>query len=414
MKVLGLITEYNPFHNGHKYHLLKSVKQTNATHTIVVMSGNFLQRGEPALTDKWIRAEMAVKEGIDLVIELPVVYACNSAELFAYGSISLLNSLNIVDYICFGSEVGKIEELKLISKVLATEPSSYKNYLKEFLSEGISFPRAREKALSKYFSDTNLDSILKSPNNILGIEYIKSLIKLNSSIKPYTIKRIKADYHSADIKNNICSATAIRTYLSQENYHINNLTKVMPLNSFQTLKNSLKEGFSPVFYNDFDKLILYNLRTISKSTLMKIMDVNEGLENRIKEASVKAINLQNLLDLSKTKRYTRTRLQRIFIHALLGITKDHIYKFNQYGGSQYARILAFSSKGTKLLKKLKKSSNIPILTNINKQNLSNNIAQQMLFFDILATNVYSLGYPNINNRIGGNDYYKKPYFFELI
>ncbi|QZY57106.1 nucleotidyltransferase [Crassaminicella profunda] len=410
MKVLGFITEYNPFHNGHKYHLEESIKKVNATHTIALMSGNFLQRGEPALTNKWIRAEMAVRAGIDLVIELPTIYACNSAEFFAYGGISLLNNLGIVDDISFGSEIGEISKLKQIAKILVKEPNLYKNYLKEFLSEGLSFPRAREKALGKYCSDENLEKILHSPNNILGIEYMKALIKCNSKMNPHTITRIKAPYSSTDILSNICSATAIRSYLSKNNYDLNKLKRVIPKNSFHVFKKSIENDFAPIYYHNFEKIILYKLRTMSKLELKKVFDVNEGLENRIKEIAVKTTDLQSLLQNLKTKRYTYTRLQRIFAHILLGITKEHILMFNASGGSQYARILAFSSKGTEILKRLKKSSCIPILTNINKQVLDHSLAKEMLNFDILATDIYSLAYPNEHYRIGGYDYYNKPYF----
>ncbi|QXM05880.1 nucleotidyltransferase [Crassaminicella indica] len=411
MKVLGFITEYNPFHNGHKYHLKKSIKKVGATHTVAVMSGNFLQRGVPALTNKWIRAEMAVKEGVDLVIELPVVYACNSAELFAYGGISLLNSLGIIDTISFGSEIGDIHKLKKISKILSDEPALYKNYLKEFLSKGISFPHAREKALGKYCLDQSLEEVLHSPNNILAIEYIKALIKCNSKINPSTITRIKAHYNETDINSNICSATAIRTFLTKKNYDVYQLKKVIPKNSFEVFVKSIKNGFAPIDYNHFEKMILYKLRTVSKLELRKVFDVNEGLENRIKATSLNAINLQSLIQMLKTKRYTYTRLQRIFIHTLLGITNQHIQNYNKVGGSQYARILAFSSKGTEILKRLKKTSQIPILTNINKQILKHPIAKEMLSFDILASDIYSLAYPNEQHRIGGSDYYNKPYSF---
>lgn len=409
MKVLGLITEYNPFHNGHKYHLEESIKQTGATHTISVMSGHFLQRGEPALTNKWLRAEMAVKSGIDLVVEIPTIYACNSAELFAFGGVSLLNHLGIVDVLSFGSEAGDINMLKIIAKILVDEPQQYKDHLKTFLSEGISFPKAREKALNKYFSDKNLNSQLQSPNNILGIEYIKNLIKLNSKIKPYTITRISAPYSSITMENNICSATAIRAYLSHSHNQIEPLINVMPIESFHVFQKSIANGFAPIHYSDFAKLILYKLRTASKSDLKKIMDVTEGLENRIKEFSSKAVTLEDLLQFTNTKRYPRTRLQRIFIHSLLGIQKNHIHKFNECGGSQYARVLAFSNKGRELLKILKKISQIPILTNINKQTITNPVAKQMLSFDTLATDIYSLGYPEIKNHIGGSDFYNKPY-----
>lgn len=408
MKILGLITEYNPFHNGHKYHLLESIKDTGASHTIIIMSGNFLQRGEPALTNKWIRAEMAIREGADLVIELPFVYSCNSAEFFAYGGISLLNHLNIVDYISFGSEEGNLEKFKTISKILLEEPHLYKKYLKEYLSKGLSYPQARQMALSN-LKEENLGSILNHPNNILGIEYMKSLVKLDSPIKPHTIERIKAHYKSTDMKDEICSATAIRNYLFQKDIDPYKLKKVIPEESFKILLKSIAKGLCPVSYSNFEQMIFYHLRKISKDSLKNTMDVNEGLENRIKEAATKAKNIEELLELVKTKRYTYTRLQRILLHSLLGLTKNDIFEFNQWGGPQYARILGFSKNGASLLRKFKKTSQIPILTNINKEKLENPMAKKMIEFDILATDLYSLGYLNTQHRIGSWDYYHRPY-----
>ncbi len=410
MKILGLITEYNPFHNGHKYHLDTAKKMTGATHTIAVMSGNFLQRGEPAITDKWHRAEMAVREGVDLVLELPFVYACNTAELFAYGAVSLLHHLDTVDSLCFGSEEGAIERLVKVSKVLLQEPESYRQILKIHLSEGLSYPQARSKALNQYFEDDALDALLQSPNNILGIEYIKALLKLGSSIQPFTLKRIQADYHSTEILSDICSATAIREHLSHKPNDTGYLSKVMPPSSLKTLENSFNLGFGPVSYSNLDQLILYRLRAASIDEIANIPDVIEGLENRFKEASMKATSYTEILHATKTKRYTMTRLQRILIHALIHLEKHHLSTFNHGGGAQYARVLAFSKNGPPLIKHLKQHSSIPILTNINREPLKTEIARKMLSFDILATNIYCLAYPNSKHRIGGWDYYKKPFF----
>ncbi|KXG76004.1 nucleotidyltransferase [Thermotalea metallivorans] len=409
MKVLGLITEYNPFHNGHKYHLEESKRITGATHTIAVMSGNFLQRGEPAITNKWFRAEMAVREGIDLVIELPFAYACNSAEYFAFGAVSLLHHLNIVDFLCFGSEEGNMEKLKKICRILVQEPEDYQQYLKQFLSQGLPFPKAREQALARYFMDESIGTLLQSPNNILGVEYIKSLLKLNSPIQPFTIKRIKAPYHSREIIHDICSATAIRSYLSCADCDIRSLSKVMPPGSFHAFARSLETGFGPIRYSDFDTLILYNLRRISTEDLRKIQDIGEGLENRIKAAAIKSTSVHELFSAIKTKRYTMTRLQRILIHSLLGLQKNHVCSFNRSGGAQYGRILAFSQNSGELIRVLKKKSAIPIVTNINKESLTTDVAKQMLAFDLMATDIYSLAYPKMENRRGGWDYSQKPF-----
>ncbi|MBB6217820.1 putative nucleotidyltransferase [Anaerosolibacter carboniphilus] len=410
MKILGLITEYNPFHNGHKYHLDEAKKITGATHTIAVMSGNFLQRGEPAITDKWHRAEMAVREGVDLILELPFVYACNTAELFAYGAVSMLHHLNAVNFLCFGSEEGAIEKLMQVSEILHVEPESYRHTLKAYLAEGLPYPQARSNALSQYFEDNALSSALQSPNNILGIEYIKALLKLRSPIQPFTLKRIKADYHSTEIRSEICSATAIREHLSIDPRDVNTLSKVMPNGSLNTLENCFNLGFGPVFYSNFDQLVLYRLRTMPTDVIANIPDVTEGLENRFKEISMKATSHAEVLNATKSKRYTMTRLQRILIHALMDLQKQHLALFNQAQGSQYARVLAFSKNGSSLIRHLKKYSNIPILTNINREPLEAEVAKQMLAFDIKATNIYSIAYPNPANRKGGWDYYKKPFF----
>lgn len=406
MKVAGIIAEYNPFHNGHKYHLNKSLEKFDGTHSIVVMSGNFLQRGEPAILDKWTRAQMAIDEGADLVLELPFVFACSSAEFFAFGSISLLNSLNLVDYLSFGSEYGKINYLTQISQVLIDEPTNFVQLLKESLNKGLSYPKAREKALCLYFKDDNISNIISSPNNILAIEYIKSLIKLKSSIKPTTIKRYKAQYHSKEVSSEICSATAIRTLLASNATEME-LQKVIPIHSYNTMNREIHNYNKPVFYNDFSQMIIQNLRRSSISSLKEINDVNEGLENRIKNASIKAIDIDSLLNEMSTKRYANTRLQRILIHSLMNYTKNNLEEFVS-SGPTYARVLGFSKNGTELLKELKKKSNIPIITNINNCNLDS-ASQKMLSFDILSTDLYSLAISNKSLRFGGKDFYNKPY-----
>ena len=218
MKVVGIVAEYNPFHYGHLYHLQSSRSLTEADCVVVVMSGNYTQRGEPAVVSKWARAEMALLSGADLVIELPVAYAMGSAEYFAYGAVRLLDSLGVVDAMCFGSESGDIEDLQAIASILADEPEEYKDLLKNHLSDGHSFPSARQKALSGYLrgrhGKADLTRLLKSSNNILGIEYLKALLRLDSKIKPVTISRIGSDYNSTELSGKFSSATSIRNILS--------------------------------------------------------------------------------------------------------------------------------------------------------------------------------------------------------
>ncbi|MDK2918343.1 MAG: hypothetical protein PWQ37_1076 [Candidatus Petromonas sp.] len=410
MKVLGLITEYNPFHNGHKYHLLKSKKITGATHTVAVMSGHFLQRGEPSIIDKWLRAQIAIDEGIDLVVELPTVFSCSSAEFFAKGSIGLLDSLKIVDYVCFGSEHGNIKPLNDIAKLLTNESLQFKKTLKKYLSLGITFPLARQKALLRSFDDNEVyEDILKSPNNILGIEYLKALKQIGSKIEPVTIKRIKAPYNSTEINSDICSATAIRELLKMDMLDFMTLKSVLPDNSFKILNHSIKNGMGPIFAKDLEQIILYKLRTISKEELKAIHDINEGFENRIKKGANIVSNYDELIDYLKTKRYTLTRIQRILIKTLIGITKKDMIMFKERFEPQYIRILGFSKKGTELLNKIKINSKLPIITNLKNYKPQNIYAEKMLYFDIISTNIYSLLFKKASLRKGGYDYTKNPY-----
>ncbi len=409
MKVLGLITEYNPFHNGHKYHLMKSKKITNSTHIVVAMSGNFLQRGEPALINKWTRAKMAIREGADLVIEVPTVFACNSAEYFALGSIGTLNSLNIVNSICFGSEMGSIDTLDNLADIFINEPLEFKNILKIYLSKGDPFPVARQKAISNYFNNNEYNNILNNPNNILGIEYLKALRLLNSKIKPITIKRIKAHYNSRDINGKICSATAIRELLNNNIKKINELESVMPNNSYEILRKSIKEGKGPVFLHNLEDIILYKFRTMSLDRLKEIHDVNEGFENRLKKASIEAQNFYDFIDRIKTKRYPLTRIQRIIIKTLLEMTKNDVQILTKEKGPQYIRVLGFSEAGTSLLRELKTKAKIPIIINLNKHIIKNDYENKMLEYDILASDIFNLFTNKDKYRKGGTDFTESPY-----
>ena len=238
-KVLGIIAEYNPFHNGHLYHINESKKAVNADYTIAIMSGNFVQRGDTSLVDKWSKAEMALKNGIDLVIELPLLYSISSAENFAEGSIKILNSLNLVDYLSFGSELCDVNILNEFANVLYYEPKEFVSILNHELSKGFSFPKARENALLMYLNDIRkYANILSSPNNILAIEYLKALKKYKSSIVPVSIYRKKVDYNSTEIVDNFASATAIRKIAMTND--VWSLRQVMPKSSFDMMYDCLR------------------------------------------------------------------------------------------------------------------------------------------------------------------------------
>ena len=225
-KVLGIIGEYNPFHNGHLYHLEQSKRMTGANYTVAIMSGNFTERGSTALINKWSRTEIALNNGIDLVIELPVLYATSSAEGFAEGAIKILNSLKVVDYISFGAETSNIDILQEIANILYAEPKNYKALLAQELNKGLSFPKSRENALMLYLNNEKYSNIISSPNNILGIEYIKALKKLKSNIKPISIARFEAGYNDTSYTGNIASATAIRNIVKNGGFDI--LKRLLP------------------------------------------------------------------------------------------------------------------------------------------------------------------------------------------
>ncbi|MDO6354127.1 nucleotidyltransferase [Caloramator sp. CAR-1] len=396
MKVTGIIVEYNPLHNGHLYHLQQTKQVTNCDYVVAVMSGNFVQRGEPAIVNKWARAEAALNAGVDLVIELPVIYSISSAENFAYGAISILNKLNIIDSICFGSESGDIEPLFKIAQILAEEPKEYKNLLKKFLKQGLPYPKAREFALNNYFKDTN--NLLQTSNNILGVEYLKALIKLNSNIKPYTIKRIKNNYNDINITSNIASATSIRHNF--DNYDL--IKTTMPEFSFEIIQREKQLGKGPVNLNNLADLIFYKIRSLTANELSKIHDISEGLENKIKYAAEESSTIEELLNLALSKRYTKTRLQRILLYILLDITKE-VY-LQTIKEINYIRILAANSKGRKLLKYVKDKElvDIPIIINPSKYD------KELLSLDIKATDIYVLGYNNPKYKIAVQDLKNKP------
>lgn len=387
--VVGIVAEYNPFHNGHLYHLNESKKQVDADYSVCVMSGNFTQRGDTAIIDKWSRTKMALQNGIDLVIELPLIYSISSAENFAYGSMNILDSLGVVDYVSFGSEVGDLDVLNSIAQILCTEPKEYVSLLNHELSKGISFPKAREKALLMYLNDIRkYANVLSNPNNILGIEYLKALKHLNSNLNPITVKRKEAQYNSSSIKNGFASSTAIRKIIKNPS----SLSKVVPEETFAIIDDKIKHGQIVNGLATFEKEILYKLRTMSLEEITELPDVLEGLENSIKNAANSCNNILDLISLVKSKRYTQTRIQRILLYALLDISKTDMK--NSKKGIPYIRILGMTENGKYLLSQIASSKKLNIITSPKKfmDSSNNKIAKRLLEKDILATNIYTLGY----------------------
>lgn len=282
------------------------------------MSGNFVQRGDTSLVDKWTKAEMALKAGADLVIELPLLYSISSAENFADGAVKILNSLKIVDYLSFGSEIGEIEPLNEIASFLYKEPKEFSNLVLSQLKSGLSYPKAREIATTLYLGDTKKYSeIMGNPNNILGIEYLKALKRHKSPIRPLTIRRDYSDYNSNTVKNGIASATAIRTMLKNKK----NISQVVPKETYNLLLQKSKQGEFVKDLSVFEREIIYTLRKMTLNEIASLPDVSEGLENKIKACANNSNNLEELISGIKSKRYTQTRIQRILLYALLNISQ---------------------------------------------------------------------------------------------
>lgn len=403
-KVLGIIAEYNPFHNGHLLHLTKSKEETGAKYSICIMSGNFVQRGNTSIVNKWVKTEMALKSGIDLVLELPTVYSISSAENFAEGAIKLLNSLKIVDTISFGSENSDIDILNRISGILYEEPKQYVEFLNEELKKGLSFPKARENAILLYLNDKKYSNILNQPNNTLAIEYLKALKKYKSHIMSISIKREKAFYNSNCIVDEYASATAIRNMII--NNQFNDIRKVMPRLAYDLLTQEIENNQYVIDISNFEKEILYSIRRLSTADLKKFPEVNEGLENAIKNAANSCNTLAELINIIKSKRYTQTRIQRILLYILLNITKKDMYISRKT--VPYARILGYSQKGKELISEIYNANpKITLITSVKNffDSSNNKTYKHMLSKDILATNIYTLAYKN--DSVANLDYTKR-------
>mgnify|MGYP000119693921 FL=1 len=393
-RVLGIIAEYNPFHNGHMYHLQKAKEQSGAQYCICVMSGNFVQRGNTSIVNKWKKAEMALLNGVDLVIELPTIYGVASAEGFSLGAIKLLNNLKIVDAISFGTETSDFAALNNISSIVNEEPMKYKSILNSELKKGLSFPKARENALMLYLNDNKrYDNILNTPNNILAIEYLKALKKIKSTIQPIPVKREKVYYNDNVIVDEFASATAIRKLLKNEEF--SEIRKVVPKSTYQILEKETELGNVVLDLSRYEKEIIYNLRRMTVSEIAELPDVNEGLEHSLKNAANYSNDITNLINIVKTKRYTVTRIQRILICALLGITKRDVGMAKKT--EPYIRVLGFNEKGKELISRINKQNpKATVITSVkkfqdkNNNNKNSKIYKRLLDIDIFSTNVYTM------------------------
>ena len=388
MKVNGIIAEYNPFHNGHKYQLETSRGLTGADYTVVIMSGDFVQRGAPALLDKHHRAEMALKCGADLVLELPAIYAASSAEYFAMGAVSTLDKLGVITHLCFGSECGDAEILAKIAQILLDEPEEYSAALRKYLKEGYSYPNARNWALftSYPFLESYRD-VFSTPNNILGIEYIKALLKRNCEITPITFRRTGAGYHDRMMDTEYCSAMALRQafYAGQEADFIR---AQMPPEALEVLRQSLDE--SPfIRSNDFSELLYYKLLLERDRGYKKYLDVSSDLSDRIRNNLDSYRDYDSFCDLLKTKNMTYTRISRCLLHILLNLKQDKLNDCKKSDYALYAHVLGMRKDAGELLSAIKEQSSIPLVTKLaDADKQLDDIALDMLRQDILVSQIY--------------------------
>lgn len=382
MKVLGIIAEYNPMHTGHIYHISKAKKITGCDTVIVIMSGSFTQQGNIAIINKFERAKQAIQNGVDLVIEIPSAFASSDAGNFAYKSVSILNDLN-VDAICFGAETDNIERLKLISETLIYKDKEIWIEIKNELKKGISFAKARNNSLNKFLNEDDINIIL-SPNNILALEYLKTLKVLNSNIIPFAIHR-ESNFNSHILENCYTSSTSIRKALENK-CNLNDIQKYIPENVSKYLKNN-----KIIFNNDFFEILKYKIISMNENDLKEINGVSEGIENKLKKEICNSYSYDEFLFKIKSKRYELSRIKRILVNILLNISKDN-FNLLKESNSNYAHILAFNHDKKDLLSHISNTSNIPVISSLNNKTLSylNKYQKLSLDIDIYASNIYSM------------------------
>lgn len=404
MRVNGIIAEYNPFHNGHKYQMEESLRRTSADYTIIVMSGCFVQRGAPALLDKYRRAEMALRCGADLVLELPTLYAASSAEYFASGAVALLDRLKVVTHLCFGSECGNVTVLSRIAEFLEEEPADYSAALKNFLQQGYSYPNARVNALMQLYPLLNDHwQVFSFPNNILGIEYIKTLYRRKSAMEPITVKRTGAGYHDRQTDNLFCSALALRQALYAGS-GLEQLCHHMPKEAGRVLTDSIAKN-KPVRTNDFSAMLHYKLLLERDQGYEKYHDVSHDLSSRIQNCLGEYTDFDSFSDLLKTKQMTYNRISRCLLHILLNITQADMDTGKKLDYTPYARVLGFRRDAAPLLTAIKEQSSIPLVTKLaDAPSILAPEALSLLRMDILAGEVYQSAVASGTGRASANEY----------
>ena len=361
MNVTAIISEYNPLHKGHLYHIETAKKETKADYVVAIMSGNFVQRGTPAILDKYTRAEAALKSGVDLVLELPTMYATASAEYFALGGVALANTLGCVTHLSFGSEYGQADKFMEAAKLLLEEPEEMKIPLKEALKEGLSYPAARAYAVK--VSHPELADILEEPNNILGVEYCKALLKLKSNIIPHTIKRQGQDYHSENTDTGFASATGIRKLLGCD--YSEKTLELLQAQVAPAFCDSLEHfnTHAPFTEDDLSMLLRYKLITENRAHLTEYFGVNRELSNRIYKPLNDFESFSSFAEVLKTKNITRTAINRALLHILLDVQASDVQAVTKRGCVDYIRVLGFRKEASELFKHFSDLPEIPLITN---------------------------------------------------
>ncbi|MDD6488826.1 MAG: nucleotidyltransferase [Clostridia bacterium] len=383
MKISSVICEYNPFHNGHKL-MLEYMRKNGATHIVACMSGNFTQRGDFAIFSKWQRTKTALLNGADLVVELPVSFSCANAERFALGGVYILNALGCVDEICFGSECGNTE---LLTKACnAITDSGISDSIKKYSSCGMTFAAAREKAVCDIYG-SEISDILSQPNNILAVEYLKALKKIDSTITPSTISRVGAEHDSSETSDEIASASFVRQLIYEKNREF--LTYI-PENTFDTVNNSMTSLPDCQRIKKLENAVLYRLRTMNKNHFANLPDISEGLENRLMSAVRNSVSYDEIMQTTKCKRYTLARIRRCILHAFLGITKQNSPEF-----PPYIRVLGFNEKGREILRIMRKSASLPVIMRYADVGSLSDECQNTFAFESQCDDIYSLSEKNI-------------------
>ncbi|ARI77587.1 nucleotidyltransferase [Halobacillus mangrovi] len=360
MKACGVIVEYNPFHNGHRFHLEQSRQQSRADCLIAIMSGNFLQRGEPAIMDKWHRAEAALQSEADLVLELPYIYAVEHSDYFSQGAVQTLSEMG-VEAICFGSESGEISQFLEAHEHLKRNEGLFNETVKKQLSEGLSFPEASR--LGYKAIDLPAESIdLTQPNNILGYSYVKQILLYNDKIVPMTVKRTNSHYHDDTITGDIASATSIRKELLKDHCFTENASRSMPKDTKDQLSKYRERTHLWHEWERYFHFLQYKILTTPESELRKIHGVDEGLEHRLKRTIKRSATFDAFMEALKTKRYTWTRLQRTLVHILIGTGKEEASSLLRLPQPPYARVLGMNKIGREYLNTYKKQMQIPLIT----------------------------------------------------